>query len=128
MTTQFISIHPAFVATSMSMQTYKIKHVTNGKALDHVQHDFGATVINYLKQNNEIIDPTFLDKYRNDYNLECLSIKNRYSYVYFNAAQRKTGYTGNGKRRIELDDSYSEEDLFALIEIDKLPGDIKILP
>ena len=74
-TTQFISIHLAFVVTSMSMQTYKIKHVTNGKALEHVQHDFGVTVINYLKQNNEIIDPTFLEKYRNDYNLECLALK-----------------------------------------------------
>ena len=123
-TTQFTGSHLAFIVTSMSMQTYKYMHVTNGKALQHVQHDFGATVINYLKQNNEIINPTFLEKWRNDYNLECLSIDNHYSYAYFNTANRKTGFTNDGKRRIRHDVSYSEEDLFALVQLDKLPGDI----
>ena len=102
------------------MQTYKIKHVSNGKALRHVQQDFGATAINYLKQNFELINPTFLESFQNDYNLECLSINNNYSCVYFNTAHRKTGFTNNGKRRIQLDDSYSEKDLFALIQLDKL--------
>ena len=103
------------------MQTYKIKRVTNGKALECVKKYFCVNVIKYLKQNNEIIEPTFLEIFRNDFNLECLCVNSTSAYVYFHLPRRKSGYTSNGKRRIELDDSYFEDDLLALVEIDRLP-------
>ena len=53
------------------------------------QKDVGVNAIQYLKQNNEIINPTFLEVFRNDFSLECLDVNRKNAFIYFNLCCKK---------------------------------------